>query len=155
MKKENGLNPVFHWNRHSSIFFPWDFEFFCAMVRRSARSCGVRYMKKMHINHSQSCYCFFILPGIIWLDNVNCSGAEAKLTDCGTAGWGRHNCRNSEAAGVKCLARKEPVMLADTASEKTEKVFYGIPRIPPPSVNQVHRFSQSYFEVHLISTLKF
>ena len=98
---------------------------------------------------------FFILPGIIWLDNVNCSGAEAKLTDCGTAGWGRHNCRNSEAAGVKCLARKEPVMLADTASEKTEKVFYGIPRIPPPSVNQVHRFSQSYFEVHLISTLKF
>lgn len=45
-------------------------------------------------------------PAPIWLDSVNCTGDEAKLTDCDHAGWGRHNphhCSDQgEYAGVRC-----------------------------------------------------
>ncbi|KFP43563.1 Deleted in malignant brain tumors 1 protein, partial [Chlamydotis macqueenii] len=40
--------------------------------------------------------------GTIWLDDVNCSGAEELLTQCSLRAWGQHNCRHSEDAGVVC-----------------------------------------------------
>ncbi|XP_034613330.1 uncharacterized protein LOC117870330 isoform X9 [Trachemys scripta elegans] len=38
----------------------------------------------------------------IWLDNVNCTGTEAALTECRSRPWGDNNCHHGEDAGVVC-----------------------------------------------------
>ena len=40
--------------------------------------------------------------GHIWLDDVECVGDEAELTNCTSLQIGVHNCYHSEDAGVRC-----------------------------------------------------
>ncbi|NXL95691.1 DMBT1 protein, partial [Alectura lathami] len=46
--------------------------------------------------------------GQIWLDDVNCAGAEATLSDCQARFWGDHNCNHGEDASVVCSGVTEP-----------------------------------------------
>lgn len=41
--------------------------------------------------------------GPVWLDDLNCSGIEAKIWDCNNPGWGRVNCGHGEDVGVECF----------------------------------------------------
>ncbi|NXG39681.1 SRB4D protein, partial [Dromaius novaehollandiae] len=40
--------------------------------------------------------------GQIWLDEVNCTGTEADLSECQARPWGEHNCHHVEDASVEC-----------------------------------------------------
>ncbi|XP_055959269.1 scavenger receptor cysteine-rich domain superfamily protein-like, partial [Patella vulgata] len=42
------------------------------------------------------------ITGDYWLDDVNCTGNEARLEFCPHRTWGEHNCSN-QVAGVKCV----------------------------------------------------
>ena len=44
--------------------------------------------------------------GFIVMDNVNCNGNEANLTQCQRNGFGVHDCVPAEDAGVFCSAGK-------------------------------------------------
>ena len=36
------------------------------------------------------------------MDNVDCVGTEASITECQFNGWGQHNCTDRPDAGVIC-----------------------------------------------------
>ena len=41
--------------------------------------------------------------GIIWLDQVGCTGRESRLIDCPANPLENHDCSNFEDAGVRCI----------------------------------------------------
>ena len=40
--------------------------------------------------------------GPIWLNHLQCTGREFRLTDCPADPWGDNNCRHSKDAAVRC-----------------------------------------------------
>ncbi|NWS78352.1 DMBT1 protein, partial [Crotophaga sulcirostris] len=53
--------------------------------------------------------------GPIWLDNVQCSGTEAALSECPARPWGVNNCDHGEDASVVCTGNimVRPLRLAN------------------------------------------
>lgn len=40
--------------------------------------------------------------GQIWLSNVDCTGSESALKNCGSLGWGKHSCGHSFDSYIVC-----------------------------------------------------
>ncbi|CAM5080822.1 unnamed protein product [Eretmochelys imbricata] len=62
--------------------------------------------------------------GQIWLDDVNCSGNVSDLWECPSQGWGQHNCRHKEDAGVLCSGLMDLRLVSGSACAGRLEVFY-------------------------------
>ncbi|WAQ97274.1 NETR-like protein [Mya arenaria] len=60
--------------------------------------------------------------GQFFLDEVNCSGSEASIADCGHRGWKVHDCRSFEVAGVHCHDQKTVSLKLKNGTESSGRV---------------------------------
>ncbi|XP_069345722.1 scavenger receptor cysteine-rich type 1 protein M130 isoform X3 [Eulemur rufifrons] len=65
--------------------------------------------------------------GPIWLDEMKCTGKESHIWQCHSHGWGQHNCRHKEDAGVICSEFMSLRLTSETSKETCAgrlEVFY-------------------------------
>ncbi len=74
--------------------------------------------------------------GEILLDNVRCSGSEQSLLECPHNGYGNHNCKHNEDAGVQCAPNGKES--CDPVSHTARKVSKMILRSMPKCDSKVH-----------------
>jgi len=63
--------------------------------------------------------------GPIFMDNLNCTGHESSIFECPYNGWGNHNCRHGEDAGVVCTRHNESTTAWPDYGHSTEWPDYG------------------------------
>lgn len=78
-------------------FFYWTYSYILFHALFSVRSTGVSLRIDAFFGEGS---------GMIWLDNVNCTGFETSISQCRSNGWGVHNCEHSEDVGIICSPGK-------------------------------------------------
>ncbi|KAH1017730.1 hypothetical protein HUJ05_008329 [Dendroctonus ponderosae] len=63
-----------------------------------------------------------------WMDDVFCDGTEEELADCRFDGWGKNDCKDSEAAGVICLDPAQTSSIPNEAKADTKRLSIGATR---------------------------
>ncbi|ERL91047.1 hypothetical protein D910_08389 [Dendroctonus ponderosae] len=66
--------------------------------------------------------------GKFWMDDVFCDGTEEELADCRFDGWGKNDCKDSEAAGVICLDPAQTSSIPNEAKADTKRLSIGATR---------------------------
>ena len=61
----------------------------------------------------------------IWLDDLQCTGDENRLVDCGHLPWGEHNTQGGEDAGLRCALRRPRVQGVPALSGPGSDMLYG------------------------------
>ncbi|CAC5371054.1 PRSS12 [Mytilus coruscus] len=62
--------------------------------------------------------------GMIWLDDIKCTGNESTLAGCPHKGWGVENCNHIEDVGIECLDLNEGDIRLTLG--RLEILYYGI-----------------------------
>ncbi|NWW98563.1 DMBT1 protein, partial [Caloenas nicobarica] len=89
-----GRVEVFHSGKWGTVCDDgWDFADARAVCRQLGCGAVVSAPRRARFGPGQ---------GPIWMDNVQCLGTEAALSECRTKGWGVHGCEHGEDAGVVC-----------------------------------------------------
>ena len=89
-----GRLEVFHANQWGTVC---DDEFTDAAAKVVCYSLGFGYVgRRVDINHSG------VGDGLIWLNNVYCTGTEQYIGECSHGDWGVHNCTHHQDVAVSC-----------------------------------------------------
>ena len=48
--------------------------------------------------------------GMIWMDDINCTGQETAISQCVHKGWRVTDCKHSQDAGVICIPKGEMIL---------------------------------------------
>ncbi|CAE1303891.1 unnamed protein product [Acanthosepion pharaonis] len=57
--------------------------------------------------------------GVIWLDNLNCTGSEYDLEVCPNLSWGMHNCQHADDVAIKCFKEAITTLSSTTSIPPT------------------------------------